>query len=161
MSIFIWLTFVNLYLVNLCLIFVGSFQVSSDSWDRNDHLGLISGQNCTFGCMGMFLLQSWRLSIANALKCMYKSRNKIKTKKPCINKSCVFLLENDHTHFYTHIFLSSVWLFELRSCQAGRAKHNFSSALQKKETYNDGLLITNVLHFMKQNADFHEGITQA
>ena len=40
MSIFICLTFVNLYLVSLCLIFVGSFQVSSDSWDRNDHLGL-------------------------------------------------------------------------------------------------------------------------
>ena len=66
MSIFIWLTYVNLYLVNLCLIFVGSFQVSSDSWDRNDHLGLISGQNCTFGCMGMFLLQSWRLSNSSA-----------------------------------------------------------------------------------------------
>ena len=27
--------------------------------------------------------------------------------------------------------------------------------------YNDGLLITNVWHFMKQNADFQEGISQA
>ena len=77
MSIFIWLTFVNLYLVNLCLIFVGSFQVSSDSWDRNDHLGLISGQNCTFGCMGMFLLQSWRLST------IYVSYNLCRTTYVC------------------------------------------------------------------------------
>ena len=82
MSIFIWLTFVNFYFVNLCLIFVGSFQLSSDSQDRNDHLGLISGQNGTFGCMGMFLLQSWRLSNIYAhFGCLKPQKKKFLTYK--------------------------------------------------------------------------------
>ena len=45
MSILILPTFEKLSLVNLGLIFVASFQVSSDSWETNDHLGLISGEN--------------------------------------------------------------------------------------------------------------------
>ena len=38
-SIFILLTFVKVYLVNLCLIFDDSFPFSSDSQERIDHLG--------------------------------------------------------------------------------------------------------------------------
>ena len=40
--------FIKLYLVNLCPIFVGSFQNLSESWEENNYLGLISVQNFTF-----------------------------------------------------------------------------------------------------------------
>ena len=49
--------FKKLYLVNLCHIFVDSFQNFSESWERNNYLGLI--QNFTFARMGNFFLQSY------------------------------------------------------------------------------------------------------
>ena len=48
MSFLILVIFKKLYLVNLCPIFVGSFQNLSDSWEENNYLGLISVQNFTF-----------------------------------------------------------------------------------------------------------------
>ena len=52
----ILIIFKELYLVNSCLIFDGSFQVSIDSYEENDHLGLISVQNYIFGQTGKFIL---------------------------------------------------------------------------------------------------------
>ena len=55
----ILIIFEKLCLVNLCPIFVGSFPNLSDIWEINKYIGLISVQNCTFGWMRNFLLQSW------------------------------------------------------------------------------------------------------
>ena len=55
--------FEELYLVNSCLIFDGSFQVCSGSEGQNDHLGLISVQNYTIGQMGTVFQKSWMDSI--------------------------------------------------------------------------------------------------
>ena len=37
--------------VQKCLIFVGLFVISSDRYEKNKYMGLISDQNCTFGWM--------------------------------------------------------------------------------------------------------------
>ena len=48
-ALLILIIFEKLYLLNSCLIFDGSFQVSSDSYERNNYAGLISDQNYTSG----------------------------------------------------------------------------------------------------------------
>ena len=58
MSFLILVDVRKLYLVNLCPIFVGSFQNLSKSWEGNNYLRLISSQNLTSGRMGNFFLQS-------------------------------------------------------------------------------------------------------
>ena len=88
-----------------CLIFVNLFQVSSTSWKRNDHLGLISGQTCTFGWMGMFLLQSGRLSILSGLqiKSLYQVFYQVFVSSHCIKSSY-------------QVFLSSLLVRSLSLC---------------------------------------------
>ena len=48
-ALLILFIFEELYLVNSCLIFDGSFQVSSDSYERNNYTRFISDQNYSSG----------------------------------------------------------------------------------------------------------------
>ena len=58
-SFFIVIIFDQLYLVNLCPIFIGSFQNLGDSEERNWHIGLISAQSQSLSWMGNLLIQSY------------------------------------------------------------------------------------------------------
>ena len=55
----ILIIFEKLYLVNLCPIFVRSFQNLSNSWQKNEYTGLISDKRRSFSWMRNLLLQSW------------------------------------------------------------------------------------------------------
>ena len=57
--IIISIIFETLCIQNLCPIFVDSFQSLSKNLERNTCIEFISVQNCTFGWIGILLLQSW------------------------------------------------------------------------------------------------------